>query len=146
MVVRNVEFTDLEKKVAALRKTPLDYLAGSLGKAYGIAIARDGCPAYEKQEAELERRAESMVNQHGEKVVFARIHIRQAAGSARESLRSKDLLGHYFYPTNLILIRTNDRGAIEYYRNASPDMEELEKNIEKAVETAAFIKDRQSDS
>jgi hypothetical protein len=50
------------------------------------------------------------------------------------------MFGHYFYPTNLILLRTKDRGAIEYYRNASPDMRELGKNIEAAVETATMMK------
>jgi hypothetical protein len=139
MAVRKVEFADFEEKIAASGKTPLDYLADSVGKAYVIAITRDGCPACEKQEVELERLAESMIGQHDGKVVFTRIHIRQPAGSTLESLRSKDFLGHYFYPTNLILIRTNDRGAIEYYKSASPDMEELEKNIGKAIETSIFI-------
>jgi hypothetical protein len=59
--------------------------------------------------------------------------------SLQESLRSKDLLGHYFYPTNLILIRTRDRGSIEYYRNAGPDMRELQKNIKSALEVAMII-------
>jgi hypothetical protein len=50
------------------------------------------------------------------------------------------VFGHYFYPTALILLRTRDRGAIEYYRNASPQMDELRKNIEAALKTATMIK------
>jgi len=73
-------------------------------------------------------------------VVFARIHVRQPLGSQEESLRSKDVFGHYFYPTNLILLRTVDRGAIEFYKNASPEMDELEKNIEATVGITAMIK------
>ncbi|MCK4223102.1 hypothetical protein KAX01_02300 [Candidatus Bathyarchaeota archaeon] len=49
------------------------------------------------------------------------------------------MLGHYFYPTNLILIKTQDRGAIEYYRNVSPEMEELERIIERTLEIAKVI-------
>ena len=52
---------------------------------------------------------------------------------------NEDLLGHYFYPTNLILIKTQDRGAIEYYRNVSPEMEELERIIERTLEIAKVI-------
>lgn len=142
MAVRNVEFTDLEKKVAALGKTPLDYWARNYGKAYVIAIARDGCPACASQEAELEGLAESMVNQHGEKVVFARIHIRQAAGSARESLRSKDLLGHYFYPTNLILIRTIDRGLSNTTKTLLPTWKSWKRTSGKLLKLQLSLKER----
>jgi hypothetical protein len=54
------------------------------------------------------------------------------------------MFGHYFYPTNLILLRTRDRGAIEYYRNVSPHMSELRRNIEVAVETVTMIKKEMS--
>ncbi len=80
-----------------------------------------------------------MEAKHGDRVVFTRVHVNYSPDSQQESLRSKDLLRHYFYPTNLILIRSRDRGAIEYYRNAGPDMRELLKNVEKAVEIAKFF-------
>ena len=54
-------------------------------------------------------------------------------------MRAKDVFHHYFYPTNLILIKTCDRGAFELYRNAGPEMAELEKNIESAVKTAEML-------
>jgi thiol-disulfide isomerase/thioredoxin len=134
-----VKFTDLEEALAGSGKTCLDYLAQSVGKAYVIAVTRDGCSACEKQEPELERLAERLAGSHNGKVIFTHVHVKQPSGSTQESIRSKDVLGHYFYPTNFILIRTSDRGAIEYYRAASPDIEELEKHIEKAVEIAAFF-------
>ena len=139
MAFDEVEFTDLEEALADAGKIWLDYLAQSVGKAYVIAITRDGCPACEKQEPELQRLAERAAGLHDGKVIFTRIHVKQLGGSTQESIRSKDVLGHYFYPTNLILIRTSDRGAIEYYKAASPSLEELEKHIEKAVEIAAFF-------
>ena len=130
-----IEFTELEKA----EKSPLDFLAPQIGIVYVVAITRDGCPACQRQKPKLERLAADLESKHGDKVVFARIHVNYSSDSQGESLRSKDLLRHYFYPTNLILVKSKDRGAIEYYRSASPDMRELRKNIEKAVEVAKFL-------
>lgn len=80
-----------------------------------------------------------MVKKYGSKLVFTRIHVNWSSDSMEESMRSKNVLGHYFYPTNLILLRTVDRRAIEFYRNVSPEMDELEKNIEIAVKIATMI-------
>jgi len=138
MTVNSIEFSDLEKK----GKSALDFLAPRIGKAYVIAITRDGCPACKKQKPKLDKLVAAMTEKHGNKVAFKRVHVNYSQDSQEESLRSKDLLRHYFYPTNLILIRTGDRGAIEYYRNAGPDMRELKKNIEKAVRVAKFFEEK----
>jgi thiol-disulfide isomerase/thioredoxin len=130
-----IEFTKLEKA----GKAPLDYLSPKIGKVYVVAITRDGCPACARQKPKLDKLAASLKPKHGDRVVFTRIHVNYSPDSQQESLRSKDLLRHYFYPTNLILVRSKDRGAIEFYRNAGPDMRELLKNIEKAVEVAKFF-------
>ncbi|MEM2103251.1 MAG: hypothetical protein QXM22_07045, partial [Candidatus Bathyarchaeia archaeon] len=107
--------------------------------AYVIAITRDGCPGCEKQKPLFDALASRMKKKHGEKVVFTRVHIRYSQNYTTESTRSKDVFHHYFYPTNLILIRTRDRGAFEYYRNAAPEISELEKNLESAIETAVML-------
>lgn len=139
MPIDVIEFSKLEKELANILKSPLDYLAPEIGKVYVVAITRDGCSACAKQKPKLNNLATTIAEKHGDKVVFTRIQIKYSSGSEEESLRSKDVLGHYFYPTNLILLRTIDRGAIEYYRNAAPDMNELEKNIEVALEIAAMV-------
>ena len=139
MPISQVEFSKLEEETSQTNKTPLNYLAPDTGKAYVIAISRDGCPACQKQKPQLENLAKRLARKYADKVVFSRIHIRHSDGSEEESLRSKAVLGHYFYPTNLILFRTSDRGAIEFYKNASPTMEELEKNIEKSVDIVKMI-------
>jgi len=139
MKANKIEFNKLEKEIAGTRKSHLDYLAPDIGKIYVVAITRDGCPACEKQKPKLQELAKTIEERHGDKVVFTRIHVKQPSGSQEESLRSKDVFGHYFYPTNLILLRTVDRGAIEFYKNASPEMDELEKNIEVAVKIAKMI-------
>jgi thiol-disulfide isomerase/thioredoxin len=139
MKTKKIEFNKLEKEISETRKSHLDYLASDIGKVYVVAITRDGCPACEKQKPKLQELAKTIEEKHGDKVVLTRIHVKQPSGSQEESLRSKDQFGHYFYPTNLILLRTADRGAIEFYRNVSPEMDELEKNIEVAVKIATMI-------
>ncbi|UCB60114.1 MAG: hypothetical protein JSW72_08395, partial [Candidatus Bathyarchaeota archaeon] len=91
------------------------------------------------QKPQLDKLAKTVSTKHGDKVVFSRMHIKYGEGSTEESLRSKDVFGHYFYPTILVLLKTRDRGAIEYYRNASPDMDELRKNIKIALDIAESI-------
>lgn len=134
-----VEFSELESDIARTSGNPWNLLAGVVGKVYVVAITRDGCSACEKQKPNLDELAKRIAAKHGEKAVFTRIHVKFASDSQDESLRSKGILGHYFYPTNLILLRTVDRGAFEYYRNVSPDMKELERNIEHALEIAAMM-------
>ncbi len=135
MPVKVIEFTTLEKTSKPL----WDSLTPKMGVVYVVAITRDGCPACKRQKPKLDKLAAALAEKHGNRVVFKRIHVNYSSESQAESLRSKDLLRHYFYPTNLILMRSKDKGAIEYYRNASPSMGELKRNIEKAVEIARFF-------
>ena len=139
MDISEIKFSQLRQELPKTGKTYLDYLAPEIGKAYIIVITRDGCPSCEKQKPKLNQLAKRITANHGGKTVFTRIHVKYNPDAQEESLRSKATLGHYFYPTNLILLRTPDRGASEYYRNVSPEMDELEKNIEKAVETATMF-------
>jgi len=140
MKAGKIEFDKLEKEISETGKSHLDYLVADIGKVYVVAITRDGCQACERQKSKLQELAKTVEEKHGDKVVFARIHVRQPLGSQEESLRSKEVFGHYFYPTNLILLRTADREAIEFYKNASPEMDELERNIEVAVRIVVMIK------
>jgi thiol-disulfide isomerase/thioredoxin len=139
MTINAVEFTEFEKKLQKTRATVLNLLAPELGKAYVIAISRDGCPNCEEQKPKLDKLATEVARKHGNKVVFTRIHIKYSPESKEESLRAKDVFHHYFYPTNFILIRSRDLGAFELYRNAGPTMTELAKNIDAAAETAAML-------
>jgi thiol-disulfide isomerase/thioredoxin len=144
MTIKVVEFSELESDITKTSGAPWDLLAEVVGKAYVVAITRDGCSACEKQKPKLDELAKRIAAKHGEKAVFTRIHVKLASDSQDESLRSKEILGHYFYPTNLILLRTGDRGAFEFYRNVSPDMKELEGNIEHALEVAAMMEKQTS--
>jgi thiol-disulfide isomerase/thioredoxin len=139
MSVTQVEFTDLEKQTKKKGQSVLRLLASDMGKAYVIAICRDNCPACKRQAPRLNELADDLTEKHGKKLVFIRVHVKQPSGDNTESLRAKDLFGHYFYPTSLILFRTKDRGAIEYYRVSSPKMTELKRNIEVALETAVML-------
>ena len=139
MSVATLEFVELEQRLRKTKKTRTDFLAPELGKAYVVAICRDGCPNCEEQKPKLDKIAAELVQKHGDSVVFSSVHVKYAQNLKEESARAKDVFHHYFYPTNLILIRSRDRGAFELYRNAGPEMIELEKNIESAVETAAML-------
>jgi len=135
MTVKVIEFTALEK----IDKPLWDSLAPKMGVVYVVAITRDECPACKRQKPKLDKLAAALAEKHENRIVFTRIHVNYSPESQEESLHSKDVLRHYFYPTNLILIKSKDKGAIEYYRNTSPDMSELKRNIEKAVEVAKFF-------
>jgi thiol-disulfide isomerase/thioredoxin len=139
MSIDTIEFIKLDKELAKTYKSPIDVLASEIGKVYVVAITRDGCPACKRQKPKLDKLAAVEAKKHANRVAFSRIHVKYEPESQDESMRSKDVFHHYFYPTNLILIRTRDRGAIEYYRNAAPRMSELERNIEAALQTAQMI-------
>jgi thiol-disulfide isomerase/thioredoxin len=140
VLIENVEFAGLEKELSKAGISAVNYLAPDIGKVYVVAITRERCPACQKQKPRLDELAAAVKQKHKDKAVFIRIHVKRPPTSEEESLRSKNMFGHYFYPTNLILLRTQDRGAIEYYRGISPSMTELSRNIENAVETAAMLK------
>ena len=140
MLINKVEFDELEKKIPT-DKSFRDYLAPEMGKTYIIVVTRDGCPACAKQKPKLKKLAETLKERHGDNVVFVEIHVRRLADSDEESLRSKGVLGHYFYPTNIVLVRTSDKGAIEFYRNVSPRMAELKRNVENAIELAKVLRE-----
>jgi hypothetical protein len=140
MGINKMEFVDLEKTVSETGKPFRELLAPELGKAYVIAISRDNCPSCVKQKPKLDNLARTMLSKHRNNVVFTRIHINRPPDSEEESIRSKSLLEHYFYPTNLILIRTKDKGAVECYRNIEPKMSELKQNIEILIKLAVSIK------
>ncbi len=133
MSSNTIEFTDLEKATSGKYKFALNALAPKNGKVYVVSITRDGCPACQKQKPKVDKLTKDITEKYTDRSVFTRIHVKCTPDNNEESLRSKDLLGHYFYPTNLILFRTRDRGAIEYFRSVAPRMSDLRRNIENAI-------------
>ncbi len=139
MTIEEMEFSKLEKSICRTGKSVLDYLAPKVGKVYVVAITREACPACKKQKPKLEELATALKGKNEDKLLFVRIHVKRPPDSDKESLRSKDAFKHYFYPTSLILLRTKDRGAFEYYRNVSPAMSELKKSIGIALKVAQMF-------
>jgi thiol-disulfide isomerase/thioredoxin len=139
MKPKTIEFKDLERKIAATGKSFRDILAVEIGKTYVIAITRDGCPACERQKPKLDKLADTFPAEKNDKTVFVRVHVKYSEDFREESLRSKDVLGHYFFPTSIILVRTRDRGAIELFRSVSLRMSELKRNIMMATEIADML-------
>lgn len=141
MSVETIEFVDLEKALSRKHVSFRDFFASEVGKVYVVCISRDGCPVCVKQKLKVDRLAKALAGKYGGKVVFARVHVKYSPERNQESLRSKDVLGHYFYPTNLVLVRSRDRGVVEFYRASSPRMSELERNIRSAVEVAKMFEE-----
>ena len=141
MLINKIEFTEFEKSLSKTGKSFKDVLAPALGKVYVVAITRDGCAGCARQKPKIQALAKTSTEKYGSKVVFTQIHVKRPNDSDEESLRSKDVLGHYFYPTDLILVRTKDKGAVELYRSVSPEMAELKRKIETSAELAAMLKE-----
>jgi thiol-disulfide isomerase/thioredoxin len=139
MSVETIEFADLEKALSRKHVSFRDFFASEVGKVYVVCISRDGCPVCVKQKPKVDRLAKALAGKYGGKVVFARVHVKYSPERNQESLRSKDVFGHYFYPTNLVLVRSRDKGAFEYYRAASSRVSELARNIAHAVEVAKML-------
>jgi hypothetical protein len=142
MLINKITFAQLEKEVSRSGKSSLEYLTLDVGKVHVVAITRDQCPDCERQEPRMEKLAKGIMEKHGKTVVFTQIRVRDPTEKDGEVLRSKEILGHYFFPTNLILLRTKDRGALEFYKNVSPRMSELKRSIDVAVEMAGMLKNR----
>jgi thiol-disulfide isomerase/thioredoxin len=140
MSIEEVEFVELEKKVVSTGKSVLNCLAPDVGKVHVVTITRDSCSACMKQKPKIEKLARNI---QGEHVIFSRVHINFSPDFEEESLRSKDVFGHYFYPTNLVLLRTVDKGVFEFYRCVSPTMKELERNIKRASNVASMLAEMQ---
>ena len=143
MTVKKLEFVEVEKEISAKRSFR-DVLAPETGKAYVVVITRDGCPACHRHKPRLTKLADKLSRKFGDAVVFVEVHVKKLANSDVESKRSKNLFGHYFYPTDLILLRTKDRGAIEFFRAVSARMDELSRNVENAVATAVALAKEES--
>jgi len=143
MSVSKVEFVDVEKKVSAKRSFR-DVLAPETGKAYAVVISRDGCPACKRHKPRFVKLAETLTKKCGSSVVFVEVHVKKPADSDAESQRSNSLMGHYFYPTDLVLIRTKDRGAVEFFRAVSPRMDELRRYVENALASAVALAKEES--
>ena len=139
MPVETIEFTELERILLTKHVTFRDYLAPKIGRVYVVSITRDGCPVCVRQKPKMDKLANTMTEKHGNRVIFMWVHVKYSPERNEESLRSKDVLGHYFYPTNFVLVRSRDKGAFEYYRAASPRVSELARNIAHAVEVAKML-------
>lgn len=109
------------------------------GAAAVVTIGRDGCKGCDLQKPVLEKFAASMGEKYGKHIYFSRIHVSWTPDSQEESVRSKKLLGHYLYPCTIILIKTKDMGAMEYYRCGYPSAVELRKYARRAMRVAAML-------
>lgn len=141
MTIIEKMFSEFEQELKTRDCSVFDLLAPEFGKVYVVAITREECPACRRQKPRLLKLASEATSKYGGRVVFTRILVKYSEGFKEESLRSKELFRHYFYPTNLILLRTPDRGVVELYRNVSPTMGELGRGIRVAAEIVSLLEE-----
>ena len=139
-IMKVIRFTDLEKRLRGKKASWKELLAPAPGAVSVLAIGRDGCPGCVRQKPALARLAKSMAGEYGGRISFSSVHISCPGGSREESVRSKKTLGHYFYPTIVVLIRAKDTGPVEYYRAISPAMSELRRYASNALRAAEALK------
>ena len=138
--MKTIQFKDLEKRLRGKTTSWRDLLAPPPGATAVITIGRDGCKGCDLQKPVLEKLAGSMAEKHSKQISFSLIHVSWKPDSQEESIRSKKLLGHYVYPCTVILIRTKDMGAMEYYRCGYPSAGELRKYAGRAMRVAEMLK------
>lgn len=138
--MKTIQFKNIERMLQGKKTSWRDLLAPPPGAVAVITIGRDGCKGCELQEPVLERLAASMGEKYGKHIYFSLVHVSWKPDSKEESVRSKKLLGHYVYPCTVILIKTKDMGAIEYYRCGYPSAGELRKYACRAMRVAAMLK------
>ena len=134
-----IKFRDLEERLRGKKASWKDLLAPKAGAVSVLMIGRDGCGGCNRIKPLLEKLAKSMAAKHAGRISFSRIHISCPGGSREESLRSKAALGHYYYPTTVILVRSRDLGPFEYYRAISPSLSELRRSASGALRAAEAL-------
>lgn len=139
MAIHRLEFTELEGLLRQSRSSWLNVLAPDVGKAFVVAITRDGCAVCERHKPKLEKLAEELNSKHGKNVAFTTVHINWREDFNDESQRSKEVMHHYFYPTDLVLVRTRDMGVVEYYRATAPRLSDLKRSILSAAKAAEYL-------
>ncbi len=138
MAVRVIKFKTLEKNLSG-RAGWKELLCPSAGSVLALLIGRDGCPGCVKFKPAFEKLARAFAGRRGRPAKFARIHISCPGGSMTESIRAKKLLGHYFYPTAVVLARSKDLGVFEYHRAISPSIPELQRAVTAALRAAKIL-------
>lgn len=138
--MKTIEFKNLEKALRGKKTSWRELLAPAAGGAAVVTISRDGCKGCELQKPALKKLEAALAPKYGKRLTFSVVHVAWAPGAAEESVRSKKLLGHYFYPCTVILIRTRDLGPAEYYRCGYPSPAELKKYCALALRAAEAVK------
>lgn len=134
MAIRVIDFEVLEKKLRC-RAGWKEFFAPAAGGVTVLAISRDGCPGCVKFKPVFKRLAAGSAIS----ISFFSIHISCPGGSMAGSLRAKKLLGHYFYPSVVVLVRSRDLGVFEYYRSISPSAAELKRKLSAALRAAKML-------
>lgn len=136
MMVLRLTYEDFLSKSKQTPQDPLSVLVEHEKTVYVFALTRDLCSGCEIQKPLYEKLAALVSEKHGDRVKFHAIHISNQQ-QFRDRLQDfRRTLKFAAYPTYLILMRTGF-GIVETYRAIEPPMEDIERNIELALELAS---------
>src|SRR5712692_634487 len=135
--VHTLEFSRLANETSA--EGFLEKLVNTLGVVYVTSVTRDGCSGCAEQKPLFVELATKMNAKHTGLVDFSNIHVRYSEENPSESPRAKMALRHAAYPTYMINVRSRF-GPLELYRAIYPSMENLEKQVEEALDLAEYYK------
>lgn len=136
-LVRRIEFSSLD--VQHSKGGHLEAMCNVLGVVYVTSITRDGCSGCAEQKPLFRELAGKMEAKHPGMLSFSNIHVQHSDNDASQSQEAKRLLHHAAYPTYTVQVRSRF-GPLELYRAIYPSMEELEKQINEAMELAEHYK------
>ncbi len=135
--VRIIEFSQLASQPSTIGH--FEKIVTTLGVVYVTSITRDGCSGCEEQNPLFKDLAARMATSHPGLVSFSNIHVRHSNTDVSQSPEAKEILRHAAYPTYAIHVRSK-LGALEVYRAIYPSMENLEKQVEEALDLAEYYK------
>ena len=135
--VQTIEFNQLSRKPSP--EGHLENLVTRLGVVYVTAITRDGCSGCAEQKPLYKDMAVRVGAQHADHVSFSTIHVQYSEDDGSQSREAKKALRHAAYPTYMIHVKSKF-GPLELYRAIYPSMNELEKQVNEALELAEHYK------
>lgn len=135
MVVLRSTYEDFLSKSQLAPQDTLSALVEHEKAVYVFALTRDLCGGCEIQNPFYQKLADLVSKKHGDRVKFHAIHVSDQQPFRDRLQDFRRTLKFAAYPTYLILMRTGI-GIVETYRAIEPPMEDIERNIDLALELA----------
>lgn len=135
MAIAHVSYDEFLAKQGTLQN-PLDLLVNGEKVVHVFALTRDLCPGCKLHKPLYEELATGVSKKLGDRVKFHSIHLNNGEEFDSKRVNFRRLLRFAAFPTYLILLKS-EAGIVETYRAVEPSMDDLERNINVAVDLAS---------